>query len=161
MFLDYFSGSMENVLSKKLCFQIYHGMSGLSFVWILRHFSGDICFIFTCPFRSVINIFHKEPSTWFVILVAGFRIISPHWRYSGQICSIVLGLRSSFLMKFAQGPTQSCWQDMCDPYFWDLQLLWSYCLWLAVFTVLRSSKGGSYGIKISQKHQRLVFVLVC
>ena len=104
------------------------------------------------------NVFPKELSIWFVIFVAGLKIISPCPRYSEQVCSIVVGLLFSFPEKFAQGPTQSCWWDVCGPYFWHLQCLWNCHLWLAVFTVLRSSKDGRYGFKIPRKHWRLAFV---
>ena len=43
------------------------------------------------------NVFPKEPSTWFVILVAGFRIILTRPRHSEQVCSIVSGLLFSSL----------------------------------------------------------------
>ena len=36
------------------------------------------------------NDFPKEPLVWFVILVAGLRIISPCLRHSEQVCSIVV-----------------------------------------------------------------------
>ena len=51
-FSKYFSDFMAKDIFIKLCLQIYQGVSRLSFVWILRHFSGDICFLFTCTFRS-------------------------------------------------------------------------------------------------------------
>ena len=104
------------------------------------------------------NVFPKEPSRWFVILVAGLRIISPRVGHSEQVCSVVSGLLFSFPEKFAEGPTQSCWRDACGPYFWQLLCLWNCCLWLAAFTVLRSGKDGRYGFKISWKHRRLPFV---
>ena len=88
---------MVNVISKKLCLQIYHGVSGLSLVWILRNFFGDICFILTSPFRSFLsNVFPKEPSIWFANLVADLRIISLRLRHSEQVCSIVSSLLFSF-----------------------------------------------------------------
>ena len=104
------------------------------------------------------NVFPKEPSIWFVILVAGLKIISPRPRHSEQVYSIVLSLLFSFPEIFAQGPTQSCWRDACEPYFWHLQCLWKCCLWLAVLTVLRLGKNGRYGFKISWKHRKLTFV---
>ena len=104
------------------------------------------------------NVFPKEPSIWFANLVAGVKIISPHARHSEQVSSIVLGLLLSFPEILAQGPTQSCWQDACGPYFWHFQCLWKCCLWLAVLTVLRLGKDGRYGFKISWKHWRLVFI---
>ena len=134
-------------------------------VWIIFHFnfktffwrhmlSGDICFLFTCPFRS----FPKEPSIWFVILVACLRMISPRLRHSEQECSIISGLLFNFPEKFAEGPIRSWWQNVRGPYFWHLQCLWNFRLWLAVFTVLRLGKGDRYGFDISQKHRRLAFV---
>ena len=63
------------------------------------------------------NVFPKEPSRWFVILVAGLRIISSRLEHSEQVYSVVSGLLFSFPEKFAQGPTQSCWRDACGPYF--------------------------------------------
>ena len=56
---------------------------------------------------------------------------------SHQVYSIVLGLLFSFLEKYVQGPTRSCWRDVCGPYFWHLQCLWNCRLWLAVFIVFR------------------------
>ena len=104
------------------------------------------------------NVFPKEPSMWFVILVAGLRIITQRLRHSEQVCSIVLGLMFSFPDKFSQGPSWSCFRDACGPYFWHLQCLGNCCLWLAVLTVVRSGKDGRYGFKISWKHRRLVLV---
>ena len=104
------------------------------------------------------SVFLKETSTWFVILVAGLRIISAPPRHFEQVCSIVSGLLFSFPDKFAQGRTQSCWREACSLYFWHLQCLWNCCLWLAVFTLLRSGKDGKYGFKISWKHRRLTYV---
>ena len=83
------------------------------------------------------NVFPKEPSIWFVTLVAGLRIIWQRPRHFEQVRSFVSGLLFSFPKKFAQGPTWSCWRDVCVPYFWYLQWLWNCLLWLAVFTVLR------------------------
>ena len=102
------------------------------------------------------NIFPKE-SIWFVVLATGLRIISPRPRHFEQVWSIVSGLLFSFPEKFAQGPTRSCWQDVCGSYFWHLQCLWNFHLWLAVFRVLRSGKDGRYSFEISRKHQRLVY----
>ena len=104
--LHYFLGSMANFISKKLQLYVYHGVSGLSFVWILRHFSGDICFLFTCPLPHQILLgkaFPKEPSIWFAVLLACLRIISPRPGYSEQACSIASGLLLSFVDKFARG----------------------------------------------------------
>ena len=130
----------------------------LSFVWILRHFSGDVYLLFTCPFRSFLsNVFPKEPSISFVIVVAGLRIVSSRRRHSEQVGSIVSGLLFSFPEKFAQGPTRSCWRDVYGPYFWHLQCLWNCRLWLTVFTVLRSGKDGRYSFEISRKHRILAF----
>ena len=69
------------------------------------------------------NVFPKDPSIWFVTLVAGLRIIWQCPKHSKQVCFIVSGLLFNFLKKFAQGPTRSCWRDVCDPYFWYLQWL--------------------------------------
>ena len=66
------------------------------------------------------NIFLKEPSIRFVILVAGLRIISPRPKHSEQVCSIVSGLLFSFSEKFAHGPTQSCWRDTCGAFIFDI-----------------------------------------
>ena len=104
------------------------------------------------------NVFPKELSIWFVILVTGLRIIPPLLRHSEQVCSFVSGLLFSFPKKFTQWPTKLGWQDDCGPYFWHLQCLWNCCLWLTLFTVLRSGKDGRYGFKISWKHRRLTFV---
>ena len=41
--------SKRNELFCNTCWQIYHGVSGLPFAWILRHFSGDICYLLTFP----------------------------------------------------------------------------------------------------------------
>ena len=66
----------------------------------------------------------------------------------------------NFPKKLAQGPTRSCWRDVCGPYFWHLQCLWNCRLFtvLAVFTVLRSDKYVRCGFEISRKHRKLVFV---
>ena len=82
----------------------------------------------------------------------------PHPKHSEQVCSIVSGLLFSFCKKFTQGPTQSCWRDVCGCYFWNVQRLWNYCLWLAVLTVLRLGKDDRYGFEVSWKHWRLEFV---
>ena len=81
-------------------------MSKLSFVWILRHFSGNVAMLsLYLPLQILLNsIFPKEPSIWFVNLVTDLRIISPHLRHSEQVCSIVSSLLFSFTEKFAQGP---------------------------------------------------------
>ena len=102
------------------------------------------------------EVFPKEQSKWFVILVAGLRIISSRPRHSEQVCSIVLGLLFSFPDKFAQASTWSCCRDAYALYFIDLLCLWDCWLWLAVFTVLSSGKDGRYGFKISRKHWRYV-----
>ena len=104
------------------------------------------------------EVFPKEQSKWFVILVAGLRIISSRPRHSEQVCSIVLGLLFSFPDKFAQASTWSCCRDAYALYFIDLLCLWDCWLWLALFTVLRSGKDGRYGFKISRKYRRLAFV---
>ena len=104
------------------------------------------------------NVFPREPSIWLVMLVAGLRLISPWLRHSAPVCSIFSGLLFSFPEKFFQGLTQSGWGDVHGPYFRHLQCLWNRCLWLAVFTVLRLGKDGSYGLEMSQKHQRFAFV---
>ena len=103
------------------------------------------------------KVFFKETSIWFAILVVGLRIISTGPRHSEQVCSIVLGMLSSFPETFAEGTTQSRWRDVCGPYFWHLQCLWNCRLWLAVFTVFRLCKDGRYGFKISRKHRILAF----
>ena len=46
-----------------------------------------------------------------------YRITSPRPRHSEQVGSIVSGLLFSLPEKFAQGPTRSCWRDICGPYF--------------------------------------------
>ena len=131
----------------------------INFVWILRHFSGDISFLL--PFQILLNnVFPKESSICFVILVTGLRIISPLPRHSEQACSILSGLLFSFPQKIAQRPTRLCWRDVCCPYFWHSQCSWNCCLWLALFIVLRSGKDGRYGFKVFQEHRRLAFVLV-
>ena len=63
-----------------------------------------------------------------------------------------------FPQKVAQGLTRSCKWDDSSPYFWHLQCLLNYRLWLAVFTVLRLGKDGRYGFEISPKHWVLVFL---
>ena len=102
------------------------------------------------------NVFPKQPSIWFEILVAGLRIIAPCLRHSEQVCSIVSGLLFSFPKKFAQGLTWLCWQDVCGPYFWHLQCLSNCRLWLALFTILRSDRDGRYDFEIFLKHRTLV-----
>ena len=102
----------------------------------------------------------KEPLIWFVILMAGLRIISPRPRHFEQACSIVSGLLFSFPEKFAQGLIRLCWRDVCCTYVWHLQCLWNCRLWLALFTVLRLGKDGRYGFEISRKHRRLAFVFI-
>ena len=112
------------------------------------------------------DVFLKESSIWFAILVVGLRIISPRPRHYEQtcleclerVCSIVSGLLFSFPEKFAQGPTPSCWWDVCGPYFWHLQCFWNCRLWLAVLTVLTSGKDVRYGFEISREYRRLAFV---
>ena len=85
-------------------------------------------------------------------------LASPRPRNSEQVCFIVLGVLFSFLKKFAQGPTRSCWRDVCGPYFWHLQYLGNCRLWLAVFTVVRSVKEARYRFEVSRKHRRLLFL---
>ena len=51
--------------SQNVVFVNYHDMSRLSFIWILRHFSGKICFLFTGPFRSFWVFSPKKISIWF------------------------------------------------------------------------------------------------
>ena len=105
------------------------------------------------------NIFPKEPSPRFVTFVAGLRIIWSHPRHSEQVCSIFSVLLFSFPKKFVQGPTWSCWWDVCHPYFWYLQWLWNCHLWLTVFTGLRLGKDGRYRFEVSWKHRKLTFIL--
>ena len=127
-------------------------MSWLSFVWIFRHFCGDICFLFTCTFKSFkVTIFPRNINMN-VILVALFWIISPRLRHSEQVYFTVSGLLFCFPKKLTQGPTRSCRWDVCGRYFWHLfgyfwhlQCLWNCRLWLSVFAVLSLDKDCRYG----------------
>ena len=79
----------------------------------------------------------------------------PFWTSMFHFSSVLL---LSFPKKFSQGPTRSCWRDACGTYLWHLQCLWNCCLWLTVFTLLRSDEDIKYGFQISRKHWRSVFV---
>ena len=129
-------------------------------VWIIFRLNFKTFFWwYILSLQILLNtVFPKEPSIWFVLLVACLRIISPCSKHSEQVCSIVSGLQFSFPERFAQGPTRSFRRDVYDPYFWHLKCLWNCRLWLAVFTVLRLSQNSRYGFEISRKHRRLPFV---
>ena len=98
-------------------------MSGLSFVWILRYFSGDICFLLICPFRYFyVTFFPRNQKYDLKFWWLASELSYP--RLSQQVYSIASGLLFSFPEKFDQGPLRSCWRDVCGPYFWHLQWLW-------------------------------------
>ena len=102
------------------------------------------------------KVFPKELSIWFVTLVAGLRIISPHPRHSEQVIPLFQAcysvsprnLVNDLLNRAGELPVVLIF-DICN---------WNCCLWLAVFTVLRSGKHCRYGFKISWKHRRLAFI---
>ena len=97
--------------------------------------------------------------SWLYFWAKWITLVSSRQSHSEQVCFIVSSvLLLSFPKKFSQGPTRSCWRDASGTYLWHLQCLWNCCLWLTVFTLLRSDKDIKYGFQISRKHWRSVFV---
>ena len=121
MLLNYFSGSVANVISKKLCLSwrvciIFH----LNFK---TFFLAIYAFSLLAPSNPSKKDFPQETSICFVILMPGLRIISPRPRHSEEICSIVSGRCSVFprnllkdLLNRAGEITSVLISDICNVY---------------------------------------------
>ena len=94
MLLNYFSGSVANVISKSC---VYRGMSGLSFVRIFRHFFWRYMLPFYLLLQILLSKVFPKKHQCFIILVTSLRIILPHPRHFEQVCSIISGHCSVFL----------------------------------------------------------------
>ena len=98
------------------------------------------------PFQILLNVFPKEPSIWYHTR----SILNKYAPLFQACCSVFARNLLKGLLNHA-GEMSGC-------YFWHVQQLWNYCLWLAVLTVLRSGKDERYGFEVSWKHWRLEFV---
>ena len=108
------------------------------------------------PFQILLNnVFPKESSIWFVVLVVDLKSIYETFWTSMLYCFRPL---VQFSQEIAQRSTQPGWWNACCLYFWHLKCLRNCWLWLAVFTVLRSGKDGFIDFKISGKHRKLALV---
>ena len=91
MLLDYFSVLWQMFYPKSfVCKFIVFRLSFKTFFW---RYMLSLYLLLQILLK---NVFLKETSIWFVILVAGLRIISPHPRYAEQVCFIVSGLLGKF-----------------------------------------------------------------
>ena len=132
-------------------------MCGLSFVWILTHFPGHICVLFTCPSRSFLVEFFSRNHRYDLLF----------WRLASELSHHARGILNRYAPLFQ--PAVQFSQEICSRTY---SIVLTRCLWplflkfaifmklslMTVFTVLRLGKDRRYGFDIFRKHWRLAFV---